>query len=512
MSETRKITIPFNGSAYDTGSDYVSSQICENFCLKKYPGVSGDSLILEGGPGLRVEERYGASGDSFRGMTVVNPYSLITESRDLVCAVLDDLVFFGFYSSGFDKISIFQQVSIATTTTGPVSIASNGTDLVVVDGVDGFVIDMSAATPWTSTRITDPDFPGGADTIVCIDGYYLANRNTTQEVWRSDFNDGTSWGGLAFSTAGYDPDWISALSVLNKDVYVIGTRTTEVWYNTGEEIFNFTSIPSAFMEIGIVNSHAHTTCNNALYWVGLTEHGSGDVYECINRVPRVVSTPAITKRIRSWGRYDDITVSSYSLDGQSAVVIASETGNESLVYDSTIGEWHVRTSMYAGVKKKWRGQFFASVVSRLDNSGFIVCGCDDSTQLWYTLRSDYYYEQGGTFAGIVYPDEDIVSIRRTPVIRDNQNRITVHAIEIWMETGVGNSDATNPTLDLRWSRDFGKTWSNWVTLDIGADGEHETRVRHTQLGQGRNWVFEVRIAARIQKTIIGASLEVTSDG
>ena len=42
-------------------------------------------------------------------------------------------------------------------------------------------------------------------------------------------------------------------------------------------------------------------------------------------------------------------------------------------------------------------------------------------------------------------------------------------------------------------------------------GEYENRARISQLGQGRNWVFRVKINAAVRRVILGAVMEVEQD-
>ena len=238
------------------------------------------------------------------------------------------------YEVGGDKLyrvtalGVVDELGVITTSVvGPVGMATNGLDLVVVDGTSGFVWDFAAGT---FARIVDPDFPP-CSIIRHIDGYYLVPKKGTGQIWRSDFNDGSSWGGLAFSTAGANPDLVVGLEVSNRDVYVIGEQTTEIWVNSGAATFNFISIQGAFIEKGMPSTFASGEGNNAVFWVARDRDGQGQVVQVVGRLPTVVSTPAITRQIQSWGDLSDIQLFVYEQVGHTHVVITSPGSDETLV-------------------------------------------------------------------------------------------------------------------------------------------------------------------------------------
>jgi len=67
----------------------------------------------------------------------------------------------------------------------------------------------------------------------------------------------------------------------------------------------------------------------------------------------------------------------------------------------------------------------------------------------------------------------------------------INRIEIVMKTGVGTSDAPNPSLRIRLSKDGGQTWAITRTVAIGAAGDYLRRVYSLRWGKVRNPVCEV---------------------
>ena len=281
-------------------------------------------------------------------------------------------------------------------------------------------------------------------------------------------------------------------------MYTLGEKTTEIWVNTGAPVFNFQSIQGSFIEKGIVSPFASGVGNNALFWVSRDNEGHGQVVQSAGRLPKVISTPAITRQIQSWGDLSDVQLFVYEQVGHTHVVVTSPYANETLVYDSTTGQWHERSSRRSGVDGRWR----AATHSFFDNKHIV--GDTENGKL-YELRTDAYDEDG----------EEMIAVRRSPVNRANQKEITVDEVFLVMEPGVGlitgEAQDVDPQGILRWSKDGGFNWSKGVDVPLGKIGETENEARVLQLGQGKNWVFELTISARVKRVVKDAILEIEQD-
>lgn len=55
-----------------------------------------------------------------------------------------------------------------------------------------------------------------------------------------------------------------------------------------------------------------------------------------------------------------------------------------------------------------------------------------------------------------------------------------------------------------YSKDGGRTWSNWKERDLGAVGEYRRRLRIQQLGDGRSWIFKIRVSSPRKHDLLGA--------
>jgi hypothetical protein len=67
-----------------------------------------------------------------------------------------------------------------------------------------------------------------------------------------------------------------------------------------------------------------------------------------------------------------------------------------------------------------------------------------------------------------------------------------------------------PVMSLRWSNDYGHTWSNYYDMDAGQAGEYRKRVIKRRLGRARDRVYEISTADPFPARIIDAYLKVSA--
>jgi len=180
---------------------------------------------------------------------------------------------------------------------GPVSIADNGTQLFFAANPEGYIYNI---TTNTYTQITDVDFPG-AVTVGYLDGYFVFNEPNSQKIWVTEIFDGSIIEPLAFASAEGAPDLIAAINVDQRELWVFGTSTIEVWYNAGTANFPFARIQGAFNELGCLAPYSVAKLDNTLFWLGNDARGYGVVYRAEGYRGKRVSTHPIEFAIQSYG-------------------------------------------------------------------------------------------------------------------------------------------------------------------------------------------------------------------
>ena len=382
-------------------------------------------------------------------------------------------------------------IGTINTATGPVSMADNGTHLIIVDGTDGWSWNMSTDT---FERITDPDFLG-ADQVTYLDGYFIFNKPNSQQFYFTDIN-AITFDALDIASAEGSPDYLVGLIVNNQNLFLFGERSTEVFYNSGDANAPFSRIQGAVIDVGCAAPFSIARAAGMIFFIGGDSTGSGIVYKLQGFQNQRISTPAIEKIIRSMSA-DDITSSTaftYQQGGHIFYCLNLTGENSTWVYDATTEFWHERAFLNLWSLERHRAQYHTIAF------GENVVGDYENGKI-YSLDPDTYSDNGAS----------ISRIRRAPHISKNLKQVTHHSFQIDMETGVGldgTTQGTNPQVSIRWSDDGGHTWSNEYWTEIGAIGKRKTRAIWRRLGMSRDRVYEIKISDPVKVVLIGAELDV----
>jgi hypothetical protein len=443
--------------------------------------------------------------------------------------------------------------------TGPVSIADNGTQIFLACNPDGFIYNEVTNV---FAKITDLDF-AGAVTVTYLDGYFVYNQPNSQIIWVSQLLDGSSVDPLDFASAEGSPDGVVALISDHRELWVFGTDSVEVWYDSGAADFPLTRIQGAFNEIGCVAPFSVAKLDNGLFWLGTDARGQGIVYRANGYTGVRVSTHAIEWQIQQYGNISDAVAYTYQQDGHAFYVISFPTGNATWVYDAATQAWHERAGFSNGEFTRHRSN------NQCNFGGTIIVGD-------YENGNIYQFDLE-TYADNNQPQKWLRSWRALMPGQNNFRRTSQHTLQLNAETGVGlnlypgydaedlitedgkeiiaeyaqvtistqagleltteandnfeilgvNTDLENtngyiletnsypatpgynPQAMLRWSDDGGHTWSNEHWSSMGKIGQYGSRTFWRRLGMTvklRDRVYEVSGTDPVKIAITNAEL------
>lgn len=377
--------------------------------------------------------------------------------------------------------------------TGPVSIADSGTQIFIACNPDAYVYTESTNS---FVQITDPDFPGAA-TVCYIDGYFAFNQPDSQIIWVTGILDGTQIDPLAFAAAESSPDEVVAVVNNNREVWVFGQGTTEVWYDAATTPFPLAPIQGAYNEIGCVAPFSIAKLDNSLFWLGADPRGFGIVYRNQGYTGKRISTHAIEYAIQSYGDVTDAVAYTYQQEGHAFYVLNFPSANRTWVYDVSTGAWHERASWEDSEFIRHRGE----------------CQMNFNNQ---TIVGDYQNGNLYAFDLDVYDDNGAVqkwvrSWRPLPPNQNNVKRTAQHTLQLNCESGMGLNDGqgNDPQVMLRWSDDGGHTWSNEHWISMGKIGQYGYRAIWRRLGMTmklRDRVYEISGTDPIKLVVTGAEL------
>lgn len=395
--------IPFVGQAYTLRSKSLAAQTCINFYPERSE-VNPNEMALYGTPGLR------------RLVTMPNTggiRQIYAPSTGHAIVVQGDRV--------YRLTSKWQYTQCPglplSTKKGYVSIADNGTTAVLVDGRNGYTLDLATNV---LTKINNEAFYG-ADRVGFIDGYFIFNKPDTQQFYISGLY-GTTFDGLDFASSEGAPDLLVSLLVDHREVWMFGESTTEVFYNSGNADFPIERISGAFLEHGCAAKHSVAKLDNTVFWLGKDSNGSGTVWRANGYTPQRVSTHAIEYAIQTYSRINDAIAYTYQADGHAFYVLTFPTASKTWVFDASTGAWHERA-----YRNSTTGDFQRHRSNCLAYFGGKHIVGDYADGRIYHLDPDYYTDDG----------DPLVSVRAAPIVSNDGKRLFFRALELEIESGVG---------------------------------------------------------------------------
>ena len=302
---------------------------------------------------------------------------------------------------------------------GPVSIADNGTQIFFACNGPSYIYNE---TTNVFAQITDPDF-AGAVTVAYLDGYFVFNQPNSQIIWVTQLLDGTSVDPLDFASAEGSPDGVVGLISDHRELWVFGTDSVEVWYDSGATDFPLQRIQGAFNEIGCVSAYTIAKMDNGLFWLGTDARGQGIVYRANGYTGQRISTHAIEYAIAQYGNISDAIAYTYQQEGHAFYVLTFPTGNATWVYDVATQAWHERAGWNSGEFTRHRSN------CQCNFGGNIIVGDFDNGNI-YTLDLDVYADNGDI-------QKWLRSWRALPSGQNNLKRTAHHSLQLNCESGVG---------------------------------------------------------------------------
>ncbi len=291
------------------------------------PGVAKSRSYLAPTPGLRIE--YLLPTSPVRGLFEMN-------NR---CWAVSGPAMYELYSNG--TFSVGQAVA---DDTNPVSMVSNGTagfQLMMIGADLGYIWDLNTNIV---TQITSPGFPVPARVGEFMDGYFLALKGGGSRSFSwSALEDGTSWDVLDVAERSEAADNISTLIRNHREIWLMGTQTSEVWYDQGDVNNVFAPLQGVFIEVGCTSPWSIIRVDNSLIWMGESQYGSLGVWRADGYTPRRVSTDAVDEWLGKQDVPTDARAWSYRQSGHVFyVLICPRSADTSWVYDVGLDRWHER--------------------------------------------------------------------------------------------------------------------------------------------------------------------------
>jgi hypothetical protein len=357
---------------------------------------------------------------------------------------------------------------------GRVIIAGNLAGIMIADGVKlqystgGALVDI--ALPFTN-----PIWVGYTS------GYWQCVAGGTQNrYWTQDISP-TTWGALNFDAASSSTDRLLGCAIVGGRIWDFGERSIEFRYPSGDSESPFAVEVGRTYERGCLSRDTIVALDNTAFWVGDDRivYRGGDV-------PMALSDSYLSERLSN---VDVGDVYAWGFPWQGHVFYCLTIGDQgTFVFDVTTQRW-----------AKWGTYGSDRWLPGLGCIGFNnepLVG-DTATGTLYTLSQDVFTDN----------DQPIVGVLTFGIVITGARQI-VSMLRIEMTTGYATEtgQASNPLVDVRFSRDGGKVWGAWRSDSLGLAGNYGKRVKFNRCGQfkGPGMIGEIRVSDPLPRRISGA--------
>jgi len=376
------------------------------------------------------------------------------------------------------------------TQSGRVSIAENQTQIMVVDGQNGWIFTKDTNV-WE--QITDTDFPVCAY-VTYQDGYFIVPELNTQKMWISALGDGLVWDALVFTSVESSSDNLSAVLSDNGNLWCFGNRTIEIYQNTGAAAFPFERIAGAIIQTGCEAPFTVQKFGGSIAWLGTDELGQGVVWVANGYRPVRISTSAIERKIASIGNFTTAYAFVYHDRGHQFYCLQINGLDTTLCFDSLTQQWHERS--YKNPLSNARELHRAACHFFYNKKHYIGDRVNGNI---YELSEEFYSDNG----------DEIVWERISPHIQNEKKLLRFSSFELDMEIGVGNQtgQGSDPQVMMRYSDDGCKTWSAEKWRSFGKIGEFFKLIIWRRQGTARERIFQWKITDPVPVRITGAYAE-----
>lgn len=468
----------FVGPAYGAPSPYQDCQELINWYLEKDPykkdGERGQYTMYPT-PGLVLKclPQFG----EVRGMRAV-------QGGTILLAIVANKLY------SITSAFVATVVGTLSTLTGPIVLTDNGQAAYFCDSINRYSFTYAGSV---FAIQTDGGFLGGGRSDV-LDGFMVYNQPGTQN-WGATSLNSVSSPALSVGKKDGAPDNLVSIIVNNREVFLLGDSTGEVWVDVGTFPFPFARVPGTSMQHGVAAVNTVSPLGNSFAFVSQDKRGQGIIVVMNGYQPQEISNHAVTNSIAN--QYiGDAVAFTYQLEGHEFYVVTFPSVNITWVYDAASGAWHKWLKWSNGAYSRHPANCQALF------QGLVLVG-DYQNGSIYALDNNTYTDNGAT----------IRRLRRCPHITSDLNQQFFERLQIQFQPGVGLTTGLgkDPQAMLQWSNDGGQTYRQEHWRSIGKIGNYMNRAIWRKLGTARDRVFQVVVTDPIKAVIVSSNLEV-SDG
>jgi hypothetical protein len=320
-----------------------------------------------------------------------------------------------------------------------------------------FVAGGGALWGYDGTTLAAVTFPDSANVRKVLVGASRAItiRADTEKFYWSDVLS-SNIDALSFATAESQPDRLKDALFIDDVLILFGAETVEFWPNTGDANLPFQPLEGRVFERGIKATGCAVQFGTTFAWVTDANQVCLSDPESIISNAGLEALVADSSSVRLW---------TFLLEGTEFLALRLDT--RTFVYSLRSKLWSEFASYGA---TNWLPSCYAG--------GVFGSSADGTTLAWGDAHLDLDGVMERRFRAGAVLTSGAVAINNLLLRADPGN------------TPYLSGDYTDPAIEVRFSRDAGRTWGAWRSTSLGEQGSYARRVQWTACGTyGQPGVF-----------------------
>lgn len=392
------------------------------------------------------------------------------------------------------KAGVVAVIGNLFTNSGDVSLADDGTYLVLVDGSFGYVYNMNAMGPLTT--ITDGNFTNSPATVTWQDNYFIVTAKNNRQFQLSQISPSINplvWPAVQIGFAGSGSGSLQAGIVSHSILNLFGDTYSEFWQDAGSPDLPYTLLQGASQEYGLAAPFSLSRFDNSIIGLFKSKEGGLNISRLSGFSLKKVSDHDVDEIIAVYATVSDAQGISYNFAGHPVYIINFPTVGASWMYDGFSNTW---SQLLTG-----SGRYIGAKGATLGNTSYVSDYLNGNI---YAIDSNNFTDNGAILPMEVW----------TKHIWNDDKYIGINQMQVDIESGVGlvTGQGVNPVCDLQVSKDGGASFYSAGFSSMGTIGNYVTRMKWNSLGAARDWVLKLRITDPVKRVITGASAEIIGGG
>lgn len=315
------------------------------------------------------------------------------------------------------------------------------------------------------------DRPVGS--VACIDGsFLLSQQNYYRFYWlRPGESDPDP---LSFASAERSPDGIMGFAILSDEIWIIGQSNVEVWQTTGDLDAPYVRIAGRVYSYGSVDANTIYTTSfqgqPCAIWV--TEKRA---IVLAQGSTEVISTKAVENLLQTAANFR-----SYGFRWNQHEFYVLTTDQKTVVYNLNNQTWSTWDSY---LFPNWR----AHVGFQINQD--VYCGDSATGKVWKLNNG--------------YSDDGQKIVREVSgFLIEKSSKANCFSVNVRINAGWTPEYTGTPELEMRFSDDYGFSWSPYYSVSMGKKGAYDYDATYRSLGTyqrpGREFEFRFSDIAKFR--------------